>query len=150
MARHGQGLARARIKHDMSPCLLQGRPKSDWRRLWETTQKAMSFSFSSALGTLEQVLLGIGLQYPSIIRHVRCLHISPMIRNRPSAFGLRHPSIIRRVRCLHIPQMIWNRPSAFGPHPSAFGHQPSAPFDHSARAMPSHPPNDSASTFGTS
>ncbi|CAL8998247.1 unnamed protein product [Prunus brigantina] len=62
-----------------------------------------------------------GLRHPSVIRRVRCLHIPPMIRNRPSAFGhqpsafgLRHPSVIRRVRCLHIPPMIRNRPSAFG------------------------------------
>ncbi|CAL8177004.1 unnamed protein product [Prunus armeniaca] len=113
---------------------------------------------------------------PSIIRRVRCLHIPPMIRNRPSAFGIQPlaiqpsaihpsafslrpfnlrpsaPSIIRRVRCLHIPQMIRNRPSAFG-HPafghSTFGVQPSAigTFHHSARAMSSHPPNDSESAF---
>ncbi|CAL8076549.1 unnamed protein product [Prunus armeniaca] len=43
---------------------------------------------------------------------------------RPSA-----PSIIRRVRCLHIPPMIRNRPSAFGHQPSAFNLRPSA-FGH--------------------
>ncbi|CAL2224493.1 unnamed protein product [Prunus armeniaca] len=38
--------------------------------------------------------------------------------------------------------MIRNRPSAFGHQPSAIG-----TFHHSARAMSSHPPNDSESAF---
>ncbi|CAL8177002.1 unnamed protein product [Prunus armeniaca] len=114
---------------------------------------------------------------PSIIRHVRCLHIPPMIRNRPSAFrhsafghstfGHRHLLSFGTCDVFTSPPMIQNRPSAFGHsafgHPafghSAFGHsafdyQPSAiqplaigTFYHSARAMSSHPPNDSESAF---
>ncbi|CAL9025453.1 unnamed protein product [Prunus brigantina] len=107
-------------------------PPTVWRRLWEMIQKGMSFSFSSALGTLQQSASrhsynrpsAFCLRHPCIIRRVGCLHIPPVIR---------HPSIIWRVRCLHIPPMIRNRPSTS--------------FHHSARAMSPHPPNDSESAF---
>ncbi|CAL9003827.1 unnamed protein product [Prunus brigantina] len=115
-------------------------------------------AISDAFGTLPS-FGALRPSVPSIIRRMRYLHIPLMIRNRPSAFGhsafsLRPsvPSIIRRMRYLHIPPMIRNRPSAFG-H-SAFGHQPLAiqplaigTFHHLARAMSSHPPNDSESAF---
>ncbi|CAL2274442.1 unnamed protein product [Prunus armeniaca] len=87
---------------------------------------------------------GIGLRHPSIIQRVRCLHIPPMIQNRPSAPF--HHSM--RAMSSHPPN---DSESAFSTlQPSVFGHQPSAPFNHSAHTMSSHPPNDSASAFGTS
>ncbi|CAL2224494.1 unnamed protein product [Prunus armeniaca] len=91
---------------------------------------------------------------PSIIQRVRCLHIPPMIRNRPSAFGHRHlPSFgaydvftspndsksAISLRTLafghrHLPSFgacdVFTSPndseSAFSLRPSAFGLQPSA------------------------
>ncbi|KAL6290360.1 hypothetical protein ACE6H2_007870 [Prunus campanulata] len=98
----------------------------------------MSFSFTSALGTLLSHALSTSYNRPSapLSSFGACdLFTSPqMIRHLPSTFGT--PCIIWRVRCLHIPPMIRHLPSAFGTpciirrvrclKPSAFSLQPSA------------------------
>ncbi|KAL6277646.1 hypothetical protein ACE6H2_021247 [Prunus campanulata] len=81
----------------------------------------MSFSFTSALGTLFSHALGTSYNRPSTPHHhSACAMSSHPPNDSASAFGLRHPIIIWRVRCLHIPPMIRHRPSAFGT-PSSFG-----------------------------
>ncbi|CAL2279481.1 unnamed protein product [Prunus armeniaca] len=114
---------------------------------------------------------------PSIIRHVRPPMIQnrpsafghPAFGHQPSAiqdsaislrpsafghsvFGHRHHLSFGTCDVFTSPPMIRNRPSAFGIQPSAIqplAIQPSAigTFYHSARAMSSHPPNDSESAF---